>query len=62
MTNNQIGRLPVVQIKPSNLIGIITREDVWRVYNIEMRSKLEDVKLSGMLLESTSTTTTQAQP
>ena len=48
MTNNQIGRLPVVE--PSNgtkLIGIITREDVWRVYNVEIRSQLEEVKLSG---------------
>ncbi len=48
MTNNQIGRLAVVE--PSNgtkLIGIITREDVWRVYNVEITSQLEEVKLSG---------------
>ena len=50
MTNNQIGRLPVVEPSSSSkLIGIITREDVWRVYNIEVRSKLEDVKLSGSI-------------
>jgi CIC family chloride channel protein len=50
MTNNQIGRLPVVESgSSSKLIGIITREDVWRVYNIEIRSKLEDVKLSGCI-------------
>ena len=50
MTNNQIGRLPIVE-KSSNskLMGIITREDVWRVYNIEIRSKLDDVKLSGSI-------------
>jgi len=48
MTNNQIGRLPVIE--PENntkLIGIITREDIWRVYNVEIMSKLEEVKLSG---------------
>ncbi len=50
MTNNQIGRLPVVELgSNSKLIGIITREDVWRVYNIEIRSKLEEVKLSGSI-------------
>ena len=47
MTNNQIGRLPVIESGSSNLIGIVTREDVWRVYNIEIRSQLDDVKLSG---------------
>ena len=48
MTNNQIGRLLVVESgRSSKLIGIITREDVWRVYNIEIMSQLEDVKLSG---------------
>ena len=50
MTNNQIGRLPVVgQGDSIKLIGIITREDVWRVYNIEIMSKLEEVKLSGSI-------------
>ncbi|TFH22721.1 CBS domain-containing protein, partial [Candidatus Bathyarchaeota archaeon] len=50
MANNQIGRLPVVGHKDSRkLIGIITREDVWRVYNIEIMSKLEEVKLSGSI-------------
>ena len=48
MTNNQIGRLPVVeQTDGTKLIGIIAREDVWRVYNIEILSKLDEVKLSG---------------
>ena len=48
MTNNQIGRLMVVESsRNSKLLGIITREDVWRVYNIEIRSKLDEVKLSG---------------
>ncbi len=50
MTNNQIGHLPVVELGSSlKLIGIITREDVWRVYNIEIRSNLEEVKLSGSI-------------
>ncbi len=48
MTNNQVGRLPVVDQKDdTKLIGIITREDIWRVYNIEIMSKLEEIKLSG---------------
>ena len=33
------------------LIGIISREDVWRVYNIEISSKLEEIKLSGSVEE-----------
>ncbi len=50
MANNQIGRLLVVgQEDRKKLIGIITREDVWRVYNIEIMSKLEEVKLSGSI-------------
>ncbi len=48
MTGNQIGRLPVIG-QNGNLIGIITREDIWRVYNIEIRSQLEEVKLSGSI-------------
>jgi CIC family chloride channel protein len=43
LTGNQVGRLPVV--KPNNkkqLIGIVTREDVWRVYRIEINSRLEE--------------------
>ncbi len=56
MTNNQIGRLPVVEPGDSTkLIGIIAREDVWRVYNIEIMSKLEEVKLSGSAKENTET-------
>ena len=53
MTSNQVGRLPVTdQSDRKKLIGIITREDIWRVYNIEIRSKLEDVKLSGSTEET----------
>ena len=53
MTGNQIGRLPVVAPGDRNkLIGIITREDIWRVYNIEIRSQLEEVKLSGSTEET----------
>ena len=53
MTNNQIGRLPVVDPNDrTKLLGIITREDVWRVYNIEITSKLEEVKLSGRVEEN----------
>jgi chloride channel protein, CIC family len=52
MTSNQIGRLPVVeQVGSTKLIGIITREDIWRVYNVEIRSRLEEVKLSGSVKE-----------
>jgi len=52
MTSNQIGRLPVIEQGGSKkLIGIITREDVGRVYNIEIRSRLEEVKLSGSVKE-----------
>ena len=56
MTSNQIGRLPVVE--PGNstkLIGIIAREDIWRVYNIEIMSELEEVKLSGSVKENSET-------
>jgi CIC family chloride channel protein len=50
MTGNQVGRLPVMDQEDNlKLIGIITREDIWRVYNIEIRSKLEEVKLSGSI-------------
>ena len=50
MTNNQIGRLLVVgQGDNIKLMGIITREDVWRVYNIEILSELEELKLSGSI-------------
>ncbi|MGD0994642.1 MAG: chloride channel protein [Candidatus Bathyarchaeia archaeon] len=56
MTSNQIGRLPVVEPGDSTkLIGIITREDVWRVYNIEIMSKLEETKLSGSVKENSET-------
>ena len=50
MASNQICRLPVVKSEENKeLIGIITREDIWRVYNVEIRSKLEEVKLSGSI-------------
>jgi chloride channel protein, CIC family len=53
MASNQIGRLPVIeQGDRMKLIGIITREDVWRVYNIEIMSRLEEVKLSGSVEEN----------
>ena len=53
MTGNQVGRLPVIGEEGSlKLIGIVTREDIWRVYNVEIRSKLEDVKLSGTVEEN----------
>ncbi len=49
LTGNQIGRLPVVN--PNNkkhIIGIVTREDIWRVYRIEINSRLdEEERLSG---------------
>ncbi len=53
MTSNQIGRLPVIEQEDSmKLIGIITREDISRVYNIEIRSRLEEVRLSGSVEEN----------
>ena len=53
MTGNQVGRLPVIgQEGNLKLVGIITREDIWRVYNIEITSKLEEVKLSGSVEEN----------
>jgi CIC family chloride channel protein len=53
MTGNQIGRLPVIERGGNmKLIGIISREDVWRVYNIEISSRLEEVKLSGSVEEN----------
>lgn len=45
MTSNQIGRVLVVD--PTNckkLIGIITREDISRVYDGEVRARLESLK------------------
>jgi chloride channel protein, CIC family len=49
LTGNQIGRLLVVN--PSDkkcVMGIITRQDIWRVYRIEINSRLdEEHKLSG---------------
>jgi CIC family chloride channel protein len=51
MTGNQIGRLPVVsRINKKTLMGIVTRQDVWRVYRIEVDSRLdEEDKLSGIV-------------
>jgi CIC family chloride channel protein len=43
LTGNQIGRLPVVsKDNKKQLIGIVTREDIWRVYRIEINSRLEE--------------------
>ncbi len=43
MSGNQIGRLPVVdKANSKHIIGIVTREDVWRVYRIETHSLLEE--------------------
>ena len=56
MTSNQIGRLPVVKEgEKSKLIGIITQEDIGRVYNIEITSELEENKLSGSVKENSET-------
>jgi CBS domain-containing protein len=53
MTSNQIGRLPVIeQGDRVKLIGIITREDVARVYDIDIRSRLEEVELSRSVEEN----------
>ncbi len=53
MTGNQIGRLPVVNPgKEKRLVGIITREDIWRIYRIEVNSRLDEQnKLSGNTTE-----------
>ena len=43
LSGNQIGRLPVVSVTDKkHLIGIVTRQDVWRVYRIEINSRLEE--------------------
>jgi CBS domain-containing protein len=43
LTGNQIGRLPVVSVADKKkLVGIVTREDIWRVYRIEINSRLEE--------------------
>jgi CIC family chloride channel protein len=43
LTGNQIGRLPVVSVADKKkLAGIVTREDIWRVYRIEINSRLEE--------------------
>lgn len=45
LTGNQIGRLPVLkQADKKQLIGIITRQDIWRIYGTEMNSILVDEK------------------
>jgi len=50
MTGNQVGRLPVVDpLDNKKMIGLITREDIGRVYNIEIQSRLEEIKLSGSI-------------
>ncbi len=49
LTGNQIGRLPVVNsTNKKQLMGIVTRQDVWRVYRIEVHARIdEEEKLSG---------------
>jgi CIC family chloride channel protein len=43
MTGNQIGRLPVVDPADNRkLIGLITRGDIGRIYNIEIQSRLKE--------------------
>ena len=43
LSGNQIGRLPVVSpTSKRKVIGIISRQDVWRVYRIEINSRLEE--------------------
>jgi len=43
MTGNQIGRLPVVDPADNRkLIGLITRGDIGRIYNIEILSRLKE--------------------
>lgn len=46
MAVNQIGRLPVVNAGNRRLIGIVTRGDIARVYDIEVHSRLEEARLS----------------
>jgi CBS domain-containing protein len=43
MTNQGVGRLPVVSKETGKLVGIITRTDVIRAYNraVELLSKSE---------------------
>lgn len=53
MTSNQIGRLPVIEQRGRvKLIGIITQEDIARVYDIDIRSRLEEVELSRSVEEN----------
>jgi len=43
LTGNQIGRLPVVsRVNKKRLLGIVSREDVGRVYRIDVNSRLEE--------------------
>jgi CIC family chloride channel protein len=43
MTGNQIGRLPVVaRSNKKQLIGIVSRQDIWLVYRTGLESRLEE--------------------
>jgi len=46
--------LPLVKAENSKkLIGIITRGDIGRIYDPEIRSRFEDIKLSGRVEDVT---------
>ncbi len=43
LTGNEIGRLPVVERgNKKHLIGIVTRQDIWRIYRTGLHAILED--------------------
>ncbi len=45
LTGNEIGRLPVVdRNNPKHLVGIVTRQDIWRIYRVGLHAILEDTK------------------
>ena len=45
LTANEIGRLPVVdRFNEKQLVGIVTRQDIWRVYRVGLHAILEDQK------------------
>jgi CBS domain-containing protein len=45
LTGNEIGRLPVVdRANKKQLVGIVTRQDIWRVYRVGLHAILEDQK------------------
>ncbi len=45
LTGAEIGRLPVVEhTNKKHLVGIVTRQDIWRVYRVGLHAILEDQK------------------